>query len=126
MNKWEPKQLIQPPYESKMVTKQRSFAALQHTFHQMSDHRNMLRGLVQQRASEPRGMFLTLKVGFVLSGGEVRFLPSVAIQLPSNQGHCLWMLALKTELINAVFRMISLMVITHLNIPKDSFLDERR
>lgn len=66
-------------------------------------------GLVQQQASEPRGMLLTLKVGFVLSGGEVKFLPSVAA-LQSR--------ALKTELINAIVRMIALMIITHLNILK--------
>lgn len=79
-------------------------------------------GLVQLQASEPRGMFLTLKVGFVLSAGEVKFLPSVAIQLPSNQGHRLWILALKTELINTLFMMtvITLMITTHPNIPNDS------
>lgn len=38
-------------------------------------------------------------------------------QLPSNQGHCLWILAFKTELINTIFMMtvVTLMMNTHLN-----------
>lgn len=49
-------------------------AALQHTFHQMPDFGDRAETTcVQQQASEPGGMFLTLKVGFVLSAGEVKF-----------------------------------------------------